>query len=954
MNLANESIISATWTTDAAGICIAYDEQCAGLLAPMLYVPLLDWLAAATGSDGDPVVTELTRALLLNQPFRHELALACRDGQLRHVLVTGLPRLGADGCCDGHTGALVDITEQRHALEHALRSEAVHRLIVDNSTDLIAHCGTDGRYIHVSSSYTRIMGWRAAQMIGQPVVGFLHPDDQAHATAALGQVLQGVPMLDVVEVRKRDNHGKYVWLGTKACLVTDPNTGKALGAVLVSRDITREKEMMQRLERMAERNLALIENSPDIMMVLDPQGTILKVNNAIEPTLGFTAASLVRQAHIGDIALPNEFSTLRGALEATMRDGHAAATVACRHRDGNLVQLAWSMRRPAGSAVLYATARDVTEPYRIRLDLQKSHEQVRTLLESINDGFFSVNRNWEITYANTRAAAFVGVDRDEAIGKVVWDVAGGLAESEIAQHLRAAMASGEGATFEAFYEPVGVWVSERIYVHEDGLSVFFHDISDRVAREARLEELATRDTLTGLPNRAWINRRVDDMLDGPRVQSYTTVFFIDLNRFKEVNDSMGHATGDRLLQQVGERLQSCMRPGDVVARLGGDEFVVAASCAGREAASAIAQRLLQEMRTPFLADGLEMRIDASIGISLALPGAATTDLLFQNADTAMYKAKALGDGSYQFFEPEMNIEAKRRLQLEVALHRALDHGQFEVHYQPRVNLQDMQVVGMEALLRWNHPDFGRVAPLEFIPLAEERGHIGAIGHWVLREACHAVKRLNDSRGGNGNHGNHGNHGSYGSHDTHSNHGSYGSHGSALQVSVNVSARQLRSPDLIAQVAQALAESGLPAAALELELTESALIEDIEQSALVLHGLKALGVRLSIDDFGTGFSSLSYLKRFPVDVLKLDRSFVNEQPATPGNCGFVRAVIQMAHALGLSVVAEGIETPKARDALRGASCDEGQGYLFAKPMPMAELQRFLAADRQSPRPVPQKS
>ena len=303
-----------------------------------------------------------------------------------------------------------------------------------------------------------------------------------------------------------------------------------------------------------------------------------------------------------------------------------------------------------------------------------------------------------------------------------------------------------------------------------------------------------------------------------------------------------------------------------------------------------------------------MRVGASIGISLATPGTASTELLFQHADTAMYQAKALGNGSFQFFEPAMCIAAKRRLQLEVALHRALDQDQFEVHYQPRVDLRSMRLLGVEALLRWNHPEFGRVPPLEFIPLAEERGHIGAIGQWVLGVACRDVKQLNDRLG------------------------------LALHVSVNVSARQLRLPDLVAQVRQALGASGLPPAALELELTESALIDDLEQSAEMLRGLKALGVRLSIDDFGTGYSSLSYLKRFPIDVLKLDRSFVAENPAGDG---FVRALIDMAHVLDLSVVAEGIESGTAMEALRDAACDEGQGYLFARPMPLGELEAFVA-------------
>ncbi|HEX8603949.1 MAG TPA: PAS domain S-box protein, partial [Pseudoduganella sp.] len=853
------------WTTNADGVCEPSLEWSAGLLPAMAGMPLAAWVAAVATGDNNALARQTESALARQQPFELELDIVCGDGQLRHALMTGLPRPhGA-----GFSGALTDITAQRHALDAAQRSAATLRLMVDNTTDLMAFCDTEGRYIDISSSFTRTLGWTADQLIGQPAITFVHPDDHARCNAELALVFGGETRPDAMELRKRRIDGGWVTLGSKTSMVTDPATGACLGAVFVSRDITREKDILHRLERMAEQNVALIDNSPDIMMLLDLQGTILNVNEAVGPVLGYGVAGLVRQARIEELTVEADAGVIRAALAASRQDGDAEATVSCRRNDGRIVQLAWSMRHPAGSGAIYATARDVTENHLARLDLQKSHEQVRTLLESIDDGFFSVNADWEIVYANTRAAAFVGVERDAAIGRVVWDVAHGLAESSVGGHLRAAMASRENASFEAFYAPVGVWVTERIYAHEDGLSVFFHDISDRVTRErqireserrfretvgitpagyvlvngdgivedvnpalcqlsgharedlvgapvasiladgdasnalnirqtgqpvhaletvlihrlghrvvalvnqtieldaagrpcsltafitditerkhaeARLEELATRDSLTGLPNRAWINRRVGDMLDQPRSATSTTVFFIDLNRFKEVNDSMGHATGDRLLQQVGQRLQLCMRPGDVVARLGGDEFVVAASCAGRDAAAVIAERLLGALKTPFHADGLEMRVGASIGISLASPGAASTELLFQHADTAMYQAKALGNGSFQFFEPEMCIAAKRRLQLEVSLHRALDQGQFEVHYQPRVDLRSLRLLGVEALLRWNHPEFGRVPPLEFIPLAEERGHIGAIGQWVLGVACRDVKQLNDRLG----------------------------------------------------------------------------------------------------------------------------------------------------------------------------------------------------------------
>jgi diguanylate cyclase (GGDEF)-like protein len=389
--------------------------------------------------------------------------------------------------------------------------------------------------------------------------------------------------------------------------------------------------------------------------------------------------------------------------------------------------------------------------------------------------------------------------------------------------------------------------------------------------------------------------------------------FIDLDRFKEVNDSMGHSPGDALLRQVAVRLQANMRPGDIVARLGGDEFVVTAHCSeGRNSAGAIAQKLLTALAAPFEIEGLSVVISASIGISMFAEDARTKELLFQNADTAMYRAKAAGRNSYRFFETEMSTEAKLRMTLERSLRFALERQEFELHYQPRIDLKTMAVVGMEALIRWNHPQLGRIPPMQFIPIAEECGLIESIGQWVLTEACMQTVHLSTKLR------------------------------RQLQLSVNLSARQLNCPTLVEQVSEALDKSGLLPAMLELELTETALVDDIDKSVEVLQRLKALGLLLSVDDFGTGYSGLSYLKRFPVDILKLDRSFVLQQSEGVSSFEFIKAFVDMAHALKLLVVAEGIENAETLALLQESDCDGGQGYYLARPLPIHELQEFLAS------------
>jgi len=440
------------------------------------------------------------------------------------------------------------------------------------------------------------------------------------------------------------------------------------------------------------------------------------------------------------------------------------------------------------------------------------------------------------------------------------------------------------------------------------------DITDWKRAESRLHELATHDTLTGLPNRALLHERVQRMLDACPHGRTVAVMFLDLDRFKEVNDSFGHELGDILLCEVAARLRKVLRPCDVIARLGGDEFVVVAECAGAADAGAIAAKLLDVLGLPVHLGTQEVTAGASIGISLFPQDAGTKELLFQTADTAMYGAKRAGRNRYRFFEPEMTLAAQARMALEMALRPALARAEFELHYQPRVDLRTMAVVGLEALLRWTSADLGRVSPGEFIPVAEETGLIVPLGRWVLGEACRRTRALIEH------------------------------HGRRLCVSVNVSARQLAQAEFVDDVRAALADAGLPADCLELELTESALIEDIERTAAMLDELHALGVKLAVDDFGTGYSAIAYLRRFPIDVLKLDRSFVLQADGRVSALDFIKAFVDMAHALKLSVVAEGVETAEVLDFLRAADCDEVQGYLLARPMPEAALDAWLDAAR----------
>ena len=453
------------------------------------------------------------------------------------------------------------------------------------------------------------------------------------------------------------------------------------------------------------------------------------------------------------------------------------------------------------------------------------------------------------------------------------------------------------------------------------------DITDRWQAEERIRKLAYFDGLTGLPNRTLMKELLEKALaNAARYQRSLAVLFLDIDHFKRINDTLGHDAGDTLLREVAKRLLGCVRSSDQVARqhddledgndpavsrLGGDEFVVILTeVQSPEDATRAVKRIAKALAAPVKLAHDEVQVRTSIGISVYPDDGGDAETLLKHADAAMYQAKEEGRNLFRFFTRELNERAARRYALETKLRKAVEHGDFVLHYQPKIDIQRRAVVGMEALLRWHQPGEGLIPPGEFIPLAEENGLIVPIGDWVLQEACRQAA-------------------------------AWRAEGlPALAVSVNLSAVQFKQKRLVERIARLLSETGLDARLLELELTESVLIEDTEASAATLNSLKQLGLNVSIDDFGTGYSSLSYLKRFPLNALKVDRSFVRDITTDPNDAAIVSATIALAHNLRLRVVAEGVEQRVQVDILKSQGCDEAQGYLFSRPLPAAEFARWL--------------
>ena len=556
-------------------------------------------------------------------------------------------------------------------------------------------------------------------------------------------------------------------------------------------------------------------------------------------------------------------------------------------------------------------------------------QQLLRLFEHSESGLITCLRNGTVMLCSPTAGTLLGADPDAVCGQTVgrWlaplagrsdgdDIAFEAGQWETVAH------RADGGTF-----PVELTVSETRLDGRSQLILIVRDITDRKLTQERLSFLANFDSLTGLPNRVLFRDRLAQaMARARRDRTPMALMFLDLDHFKVINDSLGHEVGDQLLCQVAATLQGCLRGADTLARggaegaftvsrLGGDEFtVIAERVASAEDAAMIARRILEALEAPVHLLGTVLHVSASIGISMFPADDTDLDGLIRHTDMAMYRAKAMGRGTYNFYSEELSAEVAARLLLETELRRAYEQHEFVLFYQPKADLASGEITGVEALIRWHAPGKGMVPPDRFIRVLEDSGLILPVGAWVIRTAC-AEMAACDAAGL-----------------------------PPISVAVNLSARQLRQPYLARVVADALNDAGLGPERLELELTESLLMEDSESSRETLGMLAAMGVRVAMDDFGTGYSSLSYLKRFDIDTLKIDRSFVSELPHDPEDSAIATAIVAMGHSLQMKIVAEGVETEAQATFLRELGCDEMQGYLLSRPLAPAPLKDWLVARR----------
>ncbi|HZW75052.1 MAG TPA: EAL domain-containing protein, partial [Caldimonas sp.] len=587
--------------------------------------------------------------------------------------------------------------------------------------------------------------------------------------------------------------------------------------------------------------------------------------------------------------------------------------------DGRIIAIA---RRPSGDGGWVSTHEDITERRRAEQERDRSRKFLDLVIENVPVSIIVRNiDDRRYVLVNRAGEELLGFSRREMIGKTAHAclspehaVLIDERDDELLRSESSDVLLMEGQEIVTAANNRRVVTSRRLVVRgDDGAPLYIlsvvEDVTERKRADERIARLASYDSLTDLPNRVLFRQRLDDALKWAHRDGRVAVLYLDLDFFKHVNDSLGHPVGDELLKSVAQRLCGCIRADDTVARLGGDEFaIIQVGVADPADTTALAGRIFTALRAPYDLHGHQLVADVSIGIAMAPDDGREPDQLLKNADLALYGAKADGRGAYRFFEPEMDARMKARRALEEDLRKALARGEFELHYQPVLDLDTDQIGTCEALIRWNHPQRGMISPGEFIPIAEETGLIMPIGEWVLRQACaDAATWPRD-----------------------------------INVAVNLSAAQFKLPSLSRVVVGALAAAGLPPSNLELEITESVLIQSSATVSSTLRELHGLDVRFAMDDFGTGYSSLGYLRNYPLDKIKIDRSFVSDLTAEESSGSIVRAIIALARSLNMTTTAEGVETEEQLAALRAAGCNEIQGFLFSRPLPHAQLLRMVAS------------
>jgi diguanylate cyclase (GGDEF)-like protein/PAS domain S-box-containing protein len=857
-----------------------------------------------------------------------ETVMVGADGAQKTMSQLIMAHRNASGEVEYLSTIMRDLTEQKRT-EAALRER-------EAGLRMAQHVGKVGSWERDLSSNRLIWSEETFRIIGADPATFVptreslfervHPEDISRLKQCSEDAQAGLSPF-AIDYRVLLPDGAVRHVHARADVMFDEK-GRARRMVGSVQDITERKRAEEELKTSEQRFRRLVETTQVVPWTSDPeQQRFTYIGPQIEKIAGYPAPAWCEPGFWRSKLDPTE----RDAIIESCREGLA------RGEDHELeyrflaADGRWLWLREIVGVVVGANGRRTLQGFLLDITLSKRAEgELRLAAEvfqSSGEGIVITDAQHCIRTVNPAFSHITGYAAADAVAKTPYSLSPSVRSADRERELWAEVDrngywQGEVWDRRRNGEVFPKWLTISVVRDTQGRPVnyieIFSDITERKEREERVRHLAHHDALTDLPNRVLLTDRITQAVSlAERNRTRVAVMFLDLDRFKTVNDSLGHSVGDKLLQEVSSRLRLCMRTSDTVSRLGGDEFVILMPDMAYPGDIAVAaQKVLDAVSRPYNIDGHELVSTPSVGIAVYPGDGADVDTLLRNADAAMYHAKENGRNNYQFFTQDMNARALERLSLERSLRRALERDELRLHYQPQYDISSGRVVGMEALIRWEHPEHGLMSPARFMPFAEESGLILPIGEWVLQEACRQNRAWQDAGL------------------------------PRLRVSVNISAVQFRQADFVHTVDRALGVSGLDARYLELEVTESAIMHDAEQVTESLRQLKGMRLELAIDDFGTGYSSLSYLKRFPIDRLKIDKSFVRDVTADTDDAAIIVAIIALTRNLGLRTIAEGVETSEQLDFLRQQGCHEAQGFLLSKPLPPPDCAALLARERES--------
>ncbi len=892
------------------------------------------------GTDMGPV-TRARELYAQKSGARFEALIRARDGRECWLEADVQPMFGGGGEVEGYIAIHRDVSEQVRVREAMSLSEHRMRMMMEGANLGTWELDVARNSVTVNEAFWKMLGYLPNELVLDPAElrELCHPDDRAEADRAVGAVLAGRAALFRGSHRLRARDSTWRWVLGAGGVLERAADGTALRLFGVQLDVTEQRRADDERRRAAESLAVIAANVPGMIFQwrLEADGgapKFLYASPGARDLYGVSPEELMSDDRsMSDFLVNPEENTLDYAAML-----HSAATLTPWHAEHRLItsegELRWleanaiPQRNPDGSTTWTGYVNDVTRRKLAEQELRVSEEKLRSLYDLSPLGIALSDSEGRFLQTNHAMEVITGYTREELAGTDWWDwvVDGGNEEQR--QRIERLMRSGRFGPLEKELTrkdgaQIPVQITGIMVTASDGTRLTWsmvEDITDRKRAEQRISFLAYHDPLTGLDNRLGLKTRLAEVLaaagaGGGRV----AVMMIDLDRFKAINDSLGHDAGDRVIADLARRIRGTVREGDIVARLGGDEFVVVLSQLRADTQiEAVIGKIFEQLRGRIELEGGSVHVTVSAGVSVFPGDGLDGQTLMKRADIAMYAAKARGRDLYQIYQPAMTAMADQRLILETELRDALAEGQFVLHYQPQMDTLTGRPTGVEALLRWQHPVRGLIPPALFIPIAEETRLIERIGEWALGTACREMRAWLDAGG------------------------------EPLTVAVNLSPLQFTREDLCERIASALATSGLPPRLLELEITESAAMSAPDVAARSLARLKQLGVSLAIDDFGTGHSSLARLKMFNVDRLKIDQSIVTDCAADPYDAALCRATIALGRALGLEVVAEGVETPEQWQFLAQEHCTSVQGYLFAPPMGPPEVFEFLRTTLAAPR------